>query len=259
VAANGRANVPARYPANPQLADWVINQRRVHKTGKLSPEHYALLEAVGFVHDPRNASFDASFEKLQAYAAAHHGSTEVPAIYKEDPSLGVWVNDRRTACVKNKLAPHYAEQFAALSYAWSDSDVAFAHGFVQLTAFAAAHDCSTGVPHGDDATNKETAQLHDWCRMQRLRKQHGTLSADHVSRLEKQLHFVWDEDDAIWQDNFKQLQAYAAAHGGSTRVPSGSPLLSSWVARQRELRASSKLNASRVAQLESLRFIWKLR
>jgi hypothetical protein len=31
------------------------------------------------------------------------------------------------------------------------------------------------------------------------------------------------------------------------------------VARQRKLRASGKLNASRVVQLDSLRFIWKLR
>jgi hypothetical protein len=41
-------------------------------------------------------------------------------------------------------------------------------------------------------------------------------------------------------------------------VPSGSPL-SPWVAQQCELRESGKLNASRVAQLDSLRFIWELR
>jgi hypothetical protein len=104
VAANGRADVPARYPANPQLADWVINQRRVHKTGKLSPEHYALLEAVGFVHDPRNASFDASFKKLQVYAAAHHGSTEVPANYKEDPPCIGRVGQRQAGGVREEQA-----------------------------------------------------------------------------------------------------------------------------------------------------------
>jgi hypothetical protein len=189
-AANGHASVPRYLDGNQQLAAWAMRQRGFHNAGSLSPEHRALLDAVGFVYTPRDESFEAGFAKLQAYAAAHYGSTEVSGTYAEDLSFGVWVRDKRKACVKNKLVPHFVEQLASLSYAWSDSDDAFAHGLQQLTAFAAAHDGSTAVPHGEDVTTKETAQLHEWCRMQRLRRVQSTLSEQRIGQLDA-LGFTW--------------------------------------------------------------------
>jgi hypothetical protein len=191
-AANGHARVPRQLDGNQPLAEWATRQRRIHEKTpeKLSPEHRSLLDAVGFVYNPRDESFEAGFVKLQAYAASHYGSTEVVSgKYAEDQSFGLWVRDKRTACVKNKLAENFVAQLASLSYAWSDSDAAFAHGVQQLTAFATAHGGSTAVPHGEDVT-KEIAQLHEWCRMQRLRRVQSTLSEQRIAQLDA-LGFSW--------------------------------------------------------------------
>jgi hypothetical protein len=153
-----------------------------------------------------------------------------------------------------------AEQLAELSYAWDASDAAFAYGLQQLAAYAAAHGGSTVVPAPSDddvAAWPGGAVLREWCRMQRRRKQHGTLRAGHVAQLE-QLDFLWNKNEAIWQDWFNQLQAHAAANGGSTRVPTCSPLWP-WAARQRKRHASGNLGAERAAQLRRLHFAWKLR
>ena len=45
---NGDCNVPARYPANPQLGKWVSMQRYLHKRGKLSQGHVVRLEELVF-------------------------------------------------------------------------------------------------------------------------------------------------------------------------------------------------------------------
>jgi hypothetical protein len=263
-AANGHALVP-RYLAGAQpLAEWCAGQRVMQRQGKLTVQRRALLDAVGFVYEVQDEFFETKLARLRAYAAAHRGSTEVTERYAPDSELGWWVKNSREACVRNELPAKHAAQLAALSYAWSDADAAFAHGVQQLAAFAAAHGGSVAVPHGEGATTEE-AQLHEWCRMQRLRKTQGTLSAERIAQLEQVAgSIVWNEDDVVWQDWFLQLQAHAAANDGSTRVSSCTSPLARWAAKQRELYATTKedkkkLNPARVAQLESLQFTWKLR
>jgi len=45
---NGNCNVPDKYPANPQLANWVKNQRSDYKKGKLAKERIESLQGIGF-------------------------------------------------------------------------------------------------------------------------------------------------------------------------------------------------------------------
>jgi hypothetical protein len=262
-AAHGHALVPRMLPGAQPLAEWCAGQRVMRRQGKLTAQRRALLDAVGFIYEVQDEFFETKLARLRAYAAAHRGSTEVTERYEPDSELGWWVKNSREACVRDELPANHAAQLAALSYAWSDADAAFAHGVAQLAAYAAAHGGSVAVPHGEDATTEET-QLHEWCRMQRLRKQQGTLSAERIAQLEQVAgSIVWNEDDVVWHDWFLQLQAHAAANGGSTRVlPCTSPL-ARWASKQRELYATTKedkkLHPSRVAQLESLQFTWKLR
>ncbi len=255
----GSVAVPWHYPADQLLATWARRQRQQRALGKLSSDRVAALEQLGFVWHLIDDAWETHYHEAAEFAVAHNGSLEVKRGWAEQPKLATWVATQRALCVKkDELEPERAARLEALSYSWGASDAAFAHGLKQLAAYAAARGGSTVVPApADGAAWPGGAVLREWCRMQRLRKQHGTLPADRVARLE-QLHFVWDEDDAVWQDFFKQLQAYAAANGGSTRVPSRSRL-SPWAVRQRGLFASGKLDPSRAAQLNSLRFTWQLR
>ena len=53
-ALKGNCNVPQDYPENPSLGKWVSKQRRTKKTGTLSGERIARLEALGFVWELRS-------------------------------------------------------------------------------------------------------------------------------------------------------------------------------------------------------------
>ena len=48
----GHGNVPAVYPENPSLGRWLTKQRTSKRTGTLSAERIARLEALGVVWDP---------------------------------------------------------------------------------------------------------------------------------------------------------------------------------------------------------------
>ena len=46
---HGSCDVPARWPDNPPLSHWVINQRQYKRLGKLNPEYERLLNEAGFI------------------------------------------------------------------------------------------------------------------------------------------------------------------------------------------------------------------
>ena len=49
----GHCNVPARYPENPSLGQWLSKQRASKKKNTLSPERITRLEALGVVWELR--------------------------------------------------------------------------------------------------------------------------------------------------------------------------------------------------------------
>ena len=55
------------------------------------------------------------FEELKKYKALH-GDCNVPAGYKENPSLGAWVNNQRTLWKKGGLDPEREQMFVDLGF-----------------------------------------------------------------------------------------------------------------------------------------------
>jgi hypothetical protein len=250
----GSTNVPQVWPANQPLADWVRRQRLQRAT--VPADHKAKLDALSFVWQPAAAVWDGHYEQAKAYAETHGGSTEVPKGWAPDPELADWLKTQRQLAADDMLAPEHAAKLAALSYAWSNSDAAFAHGLQQLAAYSAAHDGSTAVPDG--AAWPGAAPLREWLHMQRLCKKDDTLNPQRIAQLEK-LGFVWEENDAIWQHWLRQLKAYAAARQGSTNVPHAWPentQLADWVSRQRKSCFKDKLGPEREAMLTALSYAW---
>jgi len=100
--------VPCRYDADPQLGNWVSNQRRLFKTNEMPNDRATLLKSIDFTWDAgmmggmRNGKWMAMYQRLVSYKEEHNGSTLVPFKYKEDPKLGNWVRNQRRRCKKKE-------------------------------------------------------------------------------------------------------------------------------------------------------------
>jgi hypothetical protein len=85
----------------------------------MSPERAKRLEAVAFVWDAIADGWDARFELLTAYHAAH-GDCAVPQRFAaaDGFKLGQWVDKQRRAYKAGKLTPEHVERLEAVGFEW---------------------------------------------------------------------------------------------------------------------------------------------
>lgn len=277
---HGHCRVPARWPENPALGLWVVNQRRVRKAGKLSPTKISRLDALGFEWGNHSGtSWDERLGQLAAYKA-RHGNCRVPARWPENPALGLWVVNQRRVRKAGKLSPDLIARLNSLGFEWLDGPAfhwdpktapAWNRKFAELEAFRNLHgDCL--VP----SRWEENTSLGLWVINQRRMRKAGKLSPDRIARLDT-LGFYWgakalskgrissadptrtvDYSGTIWSERFEQLAAYKEEFGHCL-VPARwteSPALGRWVVHQRRVRKAGKLSPDRIARLEALGFEW---
>lgn len=101
-AKRGHCLVPAVFPSNPRLSNWVSRQRQQYKLFRdnkiscMGDGRVQRLESLGFVWDVRTEEgWMERFEELRAYAKIH-GNCRVPNRYSANPQLGKWVSTQRS-------------------------------------------------------------------------------------------------------------------------------------------------------------------
>ena len=100
---NGSTCVSKTSLHHDKLGRWVYQQRSMHRTGKLAPDRFKLLEAIDFqwrVVD--ETPWMDMYQRLLDYKEKH-GTTCVPYKYELDRKLGRWVYNQRRSCEQPEL------------------------------------------------------------------------------------------------------------------------------------------------------------
>ena len=120
--------------------------------------------------------------------------------------------------------------------------------------------------HGDTLVPQnypDNSQLGTWVNTQRVQyklKEGGQacrMTDERVRKLNS-IGFIWDVEDAAWEEMFLELNQYKHVHG-HTRVPEGypdNPQLGRWVIEQRQNNKKNKLAPERVDKLNEIGFDW---
>ena len=124
----GSLLVPAGYVDENgfRLGVWISNLRAARKARpgsfQVTPEHIALLDAIGMQWDAREAKWAGAFRRAEEYRAAH-GDLLVPVNYKTEDGfcLGDWVRRMREnyACAEKKLTSERIAKLEALGMVWT--------------------------------------------------------------------------------------------------------------------------------------------
>jgi len=84
--------VPQDYLEIPQLGQWVKEQRRQYRNGKLSDERINLLETISFKCVPGTARSDEQWEEKYEELVAFQkvcGHCRVPPVFSSNLQLGI--------------------------------------------------------------------------------------------------------------------------------------------------------------------------
>lgn len=280
-AATGHTNVPNRYPANPQLATWVAEQCRHYKViskeptkkSSLSQERIRILEEMGFRWSIQESLWDERLQELMKYRA-EHGSCNVPNKWKENPSLGKWVNAQRQYYrIRNegKATSITAERIAkleAIGFEWTlRSLTPWETRLEELKAYKEKHG-HVLVPQ-KDKEHRGLARWVDTQRQQARMKRDGKKSQmtdDRIAQLDA-IGMKWVTiDPKSWESHYQDLKEYKARNG-DCYVPmrKDDPKLGEWVGQQRKayrLKMDGKQSAmtdERMEKLNKIGFTWRLR
>jgi uncharacterized protein YrrD len=244
---HGDCLVPSSWK-NEHLHRWVVAQRIFKKKGRLSADRISQLDALGFVWNTLEQTWEERFRELVAYKQ-RHGDCLVPSSWK-NRQLAMWVNTQRVFKKKGRLSADRISQLDALGFVWNTLEQTWEDRFRELVAYKQKHgDCL--VP-----SSWKNRQLAMWVNTQRVFKKKGRLSADRISQLNA-LGFVWNTLEQTWEERFRELVAYKKKHGNCL-VPSSwkNEQLARWVGTQRVFKKKGRLSADRISRLNALGFVW---
>ncbi|MEB2690595.1 DEAD/DEAH box helicase [Chlamydia suis] len=183
-----------------------------------------------------------------------HGHCNVPNVYPQNPSLGVWVSSQRTKFKKGKLAEDKIARLEEIGFVWDVLKEVWEENFLELQRFREEYGhCK--VPQ----RYPQNPQLASWVSQQRVDFKKGKLAEDKIARLEE-LGFVWDVFEEEWEENFLELQRFREEYG-HCKVPQRypqNPFLGVWAYVQRRCFKKGKLAEDRIARLEEIGFVWDI-
>jgi superfamily II DNA or RNA helicase len=121
-ATHGHCNVPYDWPDNPELRTWVGEQRKKKKRNQLREERIYRLEQLGFVWDTLDAAWEEKFSELKVFKDIK-GHCKVPKRWTENPQLGRWVINQRSARREGKLSEEHIQRLSEIGFVWEMKEI----------------------------------------------------------------------------------------------------------------------------------------
>jgi hypothetical protein len=189
------------------LYKWCAKMRNARKypekyNRKLTTEHIAALDSVGFVWTSKELmSFTDRIKQLQAYKA-QHGHLDVTTV--EDKSLYTFCYNLRRKKHENRITADRIAALDSIGFDWksgfvstSKKPMSFTDRIKQLRAYKAQHGHL-------DVTTVEDKSLYTWCAKLRTARRHPekcnrNLTADRIAALDS-IGFDWKSDNTIAAD-----------------------------------------------------------
>ena len=184
---NGHLNVPNDYLTSDgkKLNAWIIRQRALYKTKKLSAEQVARLENIGMVWTPDDA-WEVGFEHARSYFEKH-GDLLVMSQYvcNDGYKLGNWItNQRANKTSGNKYGKLSSEQITRLErigMVWNVQEYQWLRSYETALQYYERNG-NIRVPRGVRYGNID---LQSWVSEQRKRYKQGKLSEERICKLSR--------------------------------------------------------------------------
>ena len=250
---HGHADVPIGFELNgSKLGQWVSDQRKNFKLGKINNQRIEKLNQLGFVWNVLDYRWNIGLLKLKAFHE-RNGHILVQQGHLEDGfNLGSWVSLIRKNRKKNLLSPDKIMELDQIGFCWDVLSERWEEHYQALLKYSKREgNCLVNQKYKVGNIN-----LGTWVNTQRQNYRRKVLSEARINALEN-IGFVWDPVEALWELGFQKLSAFKKANG-HCKVPRKHQekyfKLGSWVSSQRQFR--DQLSTDKQVRLDALGFSW---
>ena len=238
-------------PDRDELADVKSDVLDIHLPTTLTKRMASQFFRAFSIHtvDAMTRQWEENYFSARQFANSH-GHTNIPKRYKADTGIDLyqWVLHQRSLHSRGRLLPERVERLEALpGWAWDANQARWTENFAALRAFAAKH----GHPYPPKSYRSPGGiALAAWINNQRRARNQGLMSTDRQSHFETLPGWSWKRPDTRWEDAYNQLADHVESTGNA-HIPA-KLRLGQWIARQRQLFAAGRLDATRAARLAAL-------
>ena len=207
--------------------------------------------------DARQMRWEEKYLQLKRFKE-REGHFKVPARRtKDEANLRTWANNQRQLKRKGKLNRDRQRILEGIGFEWTrrkPAQLAWDDWFALLQQFKKREGhCKVHAQHTEDG-----AKLGQWVPNQRQLKTKGKLSPDRQKILEE-IGFEWVLTSATWDEMYALLEQFEKRVGHcnvSQFHKEDRARLGSWVARQRHLKKTAKLDPDRQELLDKIGLEW---
>lgn len=279
--ATGHLRVPPDYTCLDSTGEpfdlngFVTRQRYRRKTGDLTQDRIAALDALDMDWDPSQTQWENKLSLLHAYRDEHSDLLPPRGHVVDGVDIGDLVRKYRRAYATGKLTAEQITALDALDMVWDPVE----RHWQQILAYLHAHydehgdiDIPFGVRTPPTVVNQfgvcppDGIEVRKWLNEIRQRRNEGHLTNEQIAALD-QVGMIWTRGGmwgAIWRKNLEMAEKFFR-ESGHLNVPSRRASQPSWLndlyfwlSAQRQARANGKLTADQIAALDAMGMIWRI-
>ena len=171
----GHLDVPSKH----EIGIWVVNQRKLFNTNKLSTERIKLLDDLGFIWDTQKFRWEKNFNIIKEKGCNSN-------FVLKDPILRNWKAKQRLMYQKGDLSTNKINLLENIGFDFNPVENDWVSKFRELKSFKKLNG-HTNVP-------QRGTPLGTWVSSQRKRKKSGLMSSKKIKLLES-IGFIWNLND----------------------------------------------------------------
>ncbi len=186
---NHHLKMPVKYTmAGKNVGNWLRNQRKFYKVGKLSSEKIEKLEKIKMVWDVNDNNLKIGLEHAQKYYEKY-GNLAVLGDYccADGFKLGCWIKAQRRNYTKNTISNDLKSKLNNMGMIWDYPSYYKELHFIYAKQFYEENGHLL-IPR---YYSIEDINIGKWLNLMRTKYQKGLLTPEEIERLE-QLNIVWD-------------------------------------------------------------------
>lgn len=239
--------------------------------GREDGDEYPSFEVIDELRDCRelleeiqknlDATWDTYYQELCRYRE-EKGNCDITRRYKTEEGLwlGKWMLMQKTLYREGKLTEDKISALEEIDICWEyRSDVNFNRNVELLKKYKEEHG---SLFLTKNYTTPDGVNLANWCTNIRKLQRAGKLP-ENRSRILDEMGFLWNVDEAVWDEGYKHAKAYYEEHGAiciSRRyICKDGYRLGQWLSTQRSIRLgrrSGNLTKEKIMKLNELNMDW---